>query len=121
MTKPTTQNQLIGAALRHIGQGLLDLADVLVSPGSSAEPSPRPEAPRKPQPPAEEPAEQTSEESEEIKLKDLQEMAHTLLKKQGGRKKLRGILEAHELETVSSAPEKVWPDLKNDLKLAISE
>lgn len=122
MTLPATNQDIIAAALRKIGQGLLDLADAIPNaPGESA-PKPRPAGRSSPQPSpssAEEPTEEDDGE-EEIKLADLQTMAKDLIKK-GGRDKLRELLETHELETVSSAPEEKWPDLKNDLELALSE
>lgn len=116
MTLP--MNPELVAALKKIGQGLFDLANAVSNPPDTAsEPEPRPAArsPKKSPPPAEEHSEDKGVEAEEIKLADLQKMAKNLIKK-GGRDKLLAILENHDLENVSSAPAKLWPELKQELE-----
>jgi hypothetical protein len=111
-------NAKVLAAIKTIGQGLMDLADALVAPEPS-EPKPRPaDRSQTSQPPAEEeqqPDEQ--EETKEIELSDLQELARDLIKAKR-RPQLIKILEGHELENVSSAPAEIWADLKKELKEA---
>lgn len=119
MTLPAS-NPAVVKALAAIGQGFMDLAAAISAP-DGAEPEPRPAGKRSPQalPPAEEPDDdkQGGDETEapEIKLADLQTMAKDLIKK-GKREELRKILEDMELETVSSAPEDKWADLKEKLE-----
>jgi hypothetical protein len=107
------------SALRKIGQGLLDLAAAIdIAPEAAAKPDPRPTKSSSPKPA---PSSAEEPQKEELKLSTLQVMAKDLLKKEGGRKKLEAILDKHELETVSSAPEEKWPDLKVDLGEALGE
>jgi hypothetical protein len=128
MTKVIEINAL-AKAFKTIGLGLIDLSDALVAPGASVEEpeEPRPGS-RRPRStaPVEEPKEEVEEteeeevkeepsEEEEIKLAELQNLAKDLIKA-GGRSKLRKILEKHELETVSSAPMKLWKTLKKELE-----
>ena len=105
-------------AIKTIGQGLMDLADALAQ-GAEVKPDPRSAGRRSPEPspPAEEPEEEDGDATEEIKLADLQKMAKDLIKG-GGRDKLVTILEDLDLDTVSSAPEEKWAELKEHLEAA---